>query len=113
MTQSYLGWRWVFWVMMIFAALCWVMILLFMPETFAPVLLMRKAKRLRRLDPEGNKELYAPHETSDGRSEASHTERFYDPPDLGQGAHPGAGHHLPLGRLRYSLRSLRGCARHL
>lgn len=64
-TQSYLGWRWVFWVMMIFAALCWVMILLFMPETFAPVLLMRKAKRLRRLDPEGNRDLYAPHEKSD------------------------------------------------
>ncbi|EST05463.1 Major facilitator superfamily [Kalmanozyma brasiliensis GHG001] len=64
-TQSYLGWRWVFWVMMIFAALCWVMILMFMPETFAPVLLMRKAKRLRKLDPEGNKDLYAPHEKSD------------------------------------------------
>lgn len=51
-TQSYLGWRWVFWVMMIFAALCWVLIVLFMPETFAPVLLLRKAKRLRKLDPE-------------------------------------------------------------
>lgn len=64
-TQSYLGWRWVFWVMMIFAGFCWVLILLFMPETFAPVLLMRKAKRLRKLDPEGNKDLYAPHEKSD------------------------------------------------
>ena len=64
-TQSYLGWRWVFWVMMIFAAFCWILIVLFMPETFAPVLLMRKAKRLRKLDPEGNKDLYAPHEKSD------------------------------------------------
>ncbi|SPO25527.1 probable mfs-multidrug-resistance transporter [Ustilago trichophora] len=64
-TQSYLGWRWVFWVMMIFAALCWALIVLFMPETFAPVLLVRKAKRLRKLDPQGNKDLYAPHEKSD------------------------------------------------
>ncbi|SNX84458.1 probable mfs-multidrug-resistance transporter [Melanopsichium pennsylvanicum] len=64
-TQSYLGWRWVFWVMMIFAGLCWIFIVLFMPETFAPVLLMRKAKRLRKLDPQGNKHLYAPHEKSD------------------------------------------------
>ena len=64
-TQSYLGWRWVFWIMMIFSGFCWVLIELFMPETFAPVLLMRKAKRLRKLDPEGNKDLYAPHERSD------------------------------------------------
>ncbi|SJX62955.1 probable mfs-multidrug-resistance transporter [Sporisorium reilianum f. sp. reilianum] len=64
-TQSYLGWRWVFWVMLIFAGVCWLMILLFLPETFAPVLLARKAKRLRRLDPKGNKDLYAPHEKND------------------------------------------------
>ncbi|KAJ9479051.1 putative Polyamine transporter 3 (putative) [Pseudozyma hubeiensis] len=64
-TQSYLGWRWVFWVMMIFAGVCWLAILFFLPETFAPVLLMRKVKRLRKLDPEANKQLYAPHEKSD------------------------------------------------
>ncbi|CDW97277.1 hypothetical protein [Sporisorium scitamineum] len=64
-TQSYLGWRWVFWVMLIFAGVCWLLLLLFLPETFAPVLLARKAKQLRRLDPEGNKDLYAPHEKSD------------------------------------------------
>lgn len=64
-TQSYLGWRWVFWVMIIFAAVCWLVLIIFLPETFAPVLLMRKAKRLRKLDPEANKNLYAPHEKSD------------------------------------------------
>lgn len=64
-TQSYLAWRWVFWIMMIFAGLCWVITVLFLPETFAPILLMRKAKRLRKMDPEGNKDLYAPHEKSD------------------------------------------------
>ncbi|GAK64347.1 MFS polyamine transporter [Moesziomyces antarcticus] len=64
-TQSYLGWRWVFWIMLIFAGVCWIVTTLFLPETFAPILLVRKAKRLRKLDPEANKELYAPHEKSD------------------------------------------------
>ncbi|CCF52968.1 putative mfs-multidrug-resistance transporter [Ustilago hordei] len=64
-TQSYLAWRWVFWIMMIFAGLCWVITVLFLPETFTPILLVRKAKRLRKLDPQGNKDLYAPHERSD------------------------------------------------
>ncbi|KAJ1032912.1 hypothetical protein NDA16_000191 [Ustilago loliicola] len=39
-TQSYLAWRWVFWIMMIFAGLCWVITVLFLPETFAPILLV-------------------------------------------------------------------------
>lgn len=64
-TVSYLGWRWVFWVMMIFAAFCWILTILFLPETFAPVLLVRKAKRFRKRDPENNKNLYAPHEKGD------------------------------------------------
>ncbi|EPQ31185.1 uncharacterized protein PFL1_01373 [Pseudozyma flocculosa PF-1] len=64
-TQSYLQWRWVFHLMMIFAAAVWIMTVLFLPETFAPVLLVRKAKRLRRLDPVKNKDLYAPHERTD------------------------------------------------
>lgn len=63
--QSYLGWRWIFWVMLMFAGFCWLVTVLFLPETFAPVLLLRKAKRLRRIDPETNKDLFAPHERSD------------------------------------------------
>jgi MFS family permease len=58
-TASSLGWRWVFWVMMIFAGSCTLLCLFFLPETFSPVLLARKAKRLRKADPEKNKDLYA------------------------------------------------------
>jgi MFS transporter, DHA1 family, multidrug resistance protein len=58
-TTSTLGWRWVFWVSMIFAGSCTLLGLFFLPETFAPVLLTRKAKRLRRANPEKNKDLYA------------------------------------------------------
>ncbi|KAN0061677.1 hypothetical protein ACQY0O_005668 [Thecaphora frezii] len=64
-TQSFLGWRWVFWLMMIFAGAVWLLTLVLLPETFAPVLLVRKAKRLRRLDPVANANLYAPHERTD------------------------------------------------
>jgi hypothetical protein len=45
--------------MMIFAGSCTLVGLFFLPETFAPVLLAQKAKRLRRADPEKNKDLYA------------------------------------------------------
>lgn len=43
----------------------WVSIAVLLPETFAPVLLVRKAKRLRKQDPELNKDLFAPHERTD------------------------------------------------
>ncbi|KAL0567039.1 hypothetical protein V5O48_014954 [Marasmius crinis-equi] len=36
-----------------------------MPETYAPVLLYRKAERLRKQDPEGTRNLYAEHESTD------------------------------------------------
>ena len=45
--------------MMIFAGSCTLLCLFFLPETFAPVLLARKAKRLRKADPEKHKDLYA------------------------------------------------------
>jgi len=57
-TTSSLGWRWVFWVSMLFAGSCTLLGLFFLPETFAPVLLTRKAKRLRKANPEKNKDLY-------------------------------------------------------
>jgi len=44
---------------MIFAGSCTLLGLFFLPETFAPVLLARKARRLRRANPEKNKDLYA------------------------------------------------------
>ncbi|TFK83428.1 MFS polyamine transporter [Polyporus arcularius HHB13444] len=63
--NSPLGWRWVFWIMMIFAGACTVLALIFLPETYSPVLLQWKAKRLRKTDPETNAKLYAEHERSD------------------------------------------------
>jgi DHA1 family multidrug resistance protein-like MFS transporter len=36
-TQSYLGWRWVFWVMGIFALSCFVLVAFLLPETYAPI----------------------------------------------------------------------------
>ncbi|ORX56900.1 MFS general substrate transporter [Hesseltinella vesiculosa] len=39
-------WRWIYWVNMIVSAVLWVAICL-MPETYAPVLLSRRAKRMR------------------------------------------------------------------
>ncbi|KAH9944642.1 MFS general substrate transporter [Amylocystis lapponica] len=62
--QSYLGWRWVFWVMMIFAGVCTLFVFL-LPETYAPVLLQKKAQRLRKADPIANAALYAEHERTD------------------------------------------------
>ncbi|KAI0270437.1 major facilitator superfamily domain-containing protein [Gloeopeniophorella convolvens] len=58
-TTSSLGWRWVFWVMMIFAGSCTLLGLFCLPETFAPVLLAQKARRLRKANPEKSKDLYA------------------------------------------------------
>ena len=46
--QSYLGWRWTAWLSGIMGLACSVIILFGLPETFAPVLLQRKAKRARK-----------------------------------------------------------------
>ncbi|KAF2215219.1 hypothetical protein CERZMDRAFT_109963 [Cercospora zeae-maydis SCOH1-5] len=46
-TMSYLGWRWTQWITMIMAALFGTIGFFVIPETFAPVLLQRKAKKLR------------------------------------------------------------------
>ncbi|KAL0951355.1 hypothetical protein HGRIS_008059 [Hohenbuehelia grisea] len=42
------SWRWVFWILTIFAGACCVMIILTIPETYRPILLVRKARRLRK-----------------------------------------------------------------
>jgi multidrug resistance protein len=60
MAVAGLSWRWLFWVMSIFAAVCWLQILFTLPETYAPVLLVEKAKRLR--EETGNPSYYAPFE---------------------------------------------------
>lgn len=40
------NWRWIYWVNMIFAAVMWI-IVWFIPETYHPVLLSKRAKRIR------------------------------------------------------------------
>lgn len=42
------NWRWIFWVLTIFAGVCFIGILFILPETYVPVLLYREAKRLRK-----------------------------------------------------------------
>ncbi|KXN84342.1 hypothetical protein AN958_12696 [Leucoagaricus sp. SymC.cos] len=63
--ESHVSWRWVFWVMMFFAAGCTLITVPFLPETYAPVILLKKVKRLRKQDPVANKHLYAEHEKQD------------------------------------------------
>ncbi|CAK4032952.1 MFS multidrug transporter [Lecanosticta acicola] len=46
-TMSYLGWRWTQWIQLIMAVLMGTIGFFVIPETYAPVLLQRKAKKLR------------------------------------------------------------------
>ena len=59
-TQA-LGWRWLFWVVSIFAGCITVAGFFFLPETYAPILLTRKAKSLRKTT---NREYYTDFERS-------------------------------------------------
>lgn len=45
-----IGWRWTFWIGLIFAGLTLVLAI-FLPETYAPVLLSRRAAKIRKADP--------------------------------------------------------------
>ncbi|KIY53144.1 MFS general substrate transporter [Fistulina hepatica ATCC 64428] len=42
-----IGWRWIYWVLFIYVGIC-LLSTIFMPETLAPALLHRKAKRMRK-----------------------------------------------------------------
>ncbi|TFY79319.1 hypothetical protein EWM64_g4693 [Hericium alpestre] len=42
------SWRWVFWVLTIFAGACLAMVVLTLPETYGPILLVNRAKELRK-----------------------------------------------------------------
>ena len=46
--NTYLDWRWSFWVLAIWAGCNWLLIAFFVPETYTPVLLRRKAVKLRK-----------------------------------------------------------------
>lgn len=66
------SWRWVFWVLACFAGGCLVIVVLFVPETYAPILLVKKAKRMRKET--GEQRWYAPLERTDHHWKA----RLYD-----------------------------------
>ncbi|KAJ7091308.1 MFS general substrate transporter [Mycena crocata] len=63
--DSTLSWRWVFWVMMIFAGTCTIIMIITLPETYAPVLLLKKVRARRKADPAGTTHLFAAHEKQD------------------------------------------------
>lgn len=56
------SWRWIFWVLTMFAGVCLVVVFFSMPETYGPVLLVRKAERLRKET--GDNRYYAPLEVN-------------------------------------------------
>ena len=58
--NPHLGWRWTEYVLAIWVFAMTVLGVVFLPETYAPVLLKRKARRLRKET--GNEKLYHPHE---------------------------------------------------
>ncbi|KAM0792068.1 hypothetical protein ACM66B_004773 [Microbotryomycetes sp. NB124-2] len=64
-SESYLGWRWTFWIIGIWALASWVLICVLLPETYHPALLAKKAKKLRKEEPEKNAKLYADLERAD------------------------------------------------
>jgi multidrug resistance protein len=45
---SFKSWRWCFYVLMMWSGVNWLMLFFFVPETYAPVLLRRKARALRK-----------------------------------------------------------------
>lgn len=59
---EHLGWRWTQWITLIISTVSGLLVLIVVPETYAPVLLSRRAKRLR-------------HETDNWALHAKHEER--------------------------------------
>ncbi|KAJ3883287.1 MFS general substrate transporter [Lentinula edodes] len=56
------SWRWLFWILTIFAGVCWILIVFTLPETYAPILLLQKARHMRQ---EGDTRCYAPMEVTE------------------------------------------------
>jgi len=42
------GWRWLYWIQLILAGICWLLLAFTVPETYAPALLDKRAKKLRK-----------------------------------------------------------------
>jgi MFS family permease len=52
------SWRWVFWILTLFAGACLLVIIFVVPETYAPAILTAKAVRMRKET--GDDRYYAP-----------------------------------------------------
>ena len=48
-TNPSYGWRWVYWIVVLWNGVAFLVVVFFMPETLAPALLKMKAKRLRKV----------------------------------------------------------------
>lgn len=42
------GWRWLYWIQLILAAIVWILITFTVPETYAPTILKRRAEKMRK-----------------------------------------------------------------
>ncbi|KAK4049005.1 hypothetical protein OIV83_004366 [Microbotryomycetes sp. JL201] len=63
------SWRWIFWILTIFAGICFFLILFLLPETYVPYILYKEAKRLRKET--GDDRWHAQLETTAGRETVS------------------------------------------
>ena len=48
MSVAGVSWRWVFWLLTLFAGACLAIIVFTIPETYVPILLVRRAEKLRK-----------------------------------------------------------------
>ncbi|GIK00743.1 synaptic vesicle transporter SVOP [Aspergillus viridinutans] len=46
----HVGWRWLYWIQLILAFVAWVLITFTVPETYAPMILQKRAKKLRKTE---------------------------------------------------------------
>ncbi|KAK7217766.1 hypothetical protein V2G26_005769 [Clonostachys chloroleuca] len=60
---QYLNWRWIFWVVSIADAVVQILAFLFLPETYPPKILAKRAKKLRKSS--GNKDLHTEYDRPD------------------------------------------------
>ncbi|CAK4032503.1 MFS-type transporter [Lecanosticta acicola] len=47
-TSDHLGWRWLYWLQLILSGFCYILITFTVPETYAPTILARRAKKMRK-----------------------------------------------------------------
>ncbi|KAF9806308.1 hypothetical protein IEO21_08731 [Rhodonia placenta] len=60
MATAGVDWRWVFWVLTFFAGACLILIVLTLPETFLPIIMVRRAQKMRKET--GDDRYFAPYE---------------------------------------------------